>query len=171
MNINSKRIIHLVIAIFSITLIIYCAWELINSMVTYKYHFEDYSEDTIRTISYESRKIGIETIMSYLLVFMIYLFIVIVYFFYRSKDYKGKFNLVVIAVSILILVFCALQLFNYATEYRRFITTNMEHSDLVYSYKSLKNENGIIMGYLKMFIIYLIVITSYFSNRLFAKKG
>lgn len=170
MNIKSKKIIHLVIAILSITLIIYCSWELINSMVTYKHHFEDYSEDTNRTVSYESRKIGIETIMSYLTVFMVYLFIVTVYFLYRNKDHRGTFNLVIVTISILIFVFCVLQLFNYTTEYRDCITTNTEHSDLVYSYKSLKNENGIIMGYLKMFIVYLIVIASYFSYKLFAKK-
>jgi hypothetical protein len=139
-------------------------------MVTYKYHFEDYSEDTNRTISYELRKIEIETIMSYLIVFMVYLFMVTVYFSYGNKDHKGKFNLVVVIISMLIFVFCALKLFNYATEYRCCITTNMEHSDLLYSYKSLKNENGIIMGYLKIFIVYLIVITSYFSYKLFAKK-
>lgn len=170
MNIKNEKIIHLLIAIFSITLIVYCFGELINSMITYKYHFEDCFEDTNRTISYESRKIEIETIMNYLIAFMVYLFIIIAYFLYTNKDNKGRFNLIVVTISMLIFVFCALELFNYATEYRRNITTNIEHSDLAYSYKSLKNENGVIIGYLKIFVIYLIVITSYFSYKLFAKK-
>jgi cbb3-type cytochrome oxidase subunit 3 len=139
-------------------------------MVTYKYHFEDCFGDTNRTISYESRKIGIETIMSYLIVFMAYLFIIIVYFLYWNKNNKRRFNLTVITISVFIFVFCAFELFNYVIEYRRYITTNMKHSDLVYSYKSLKNENGIIIAYLKVFITYLIVIASYFSYRLFVKK-
>jgi amino acid transporter len=135
-------------------------------MVTYKYHFEDYIEDTSRTISSESRKAEIEIIMSYLIVFIAYLFMIIAYFWVRNKKNKGNFNLIVITISILFFVFCTYNLFNYVTEYKYCIASNMKHSDLLYSYKSLKNENEIIMVYLKMFIVYLLTITSYFSYRL-----
>jgi hypothetical protein len=70
----------------------------------------------------------------------------------------------------LIFVFCKLELFKYTAEYRHCITANIEHSDLVYSYKSLKSENAIIMNYLKVFIVYLTVITCHLSYRFLLKK-
>jgi hypothetical protein len=169
-KIKSKKIVYLLITIFSITLIVYCFGELIDSMITYKYHFEDYFDDVDKFISYESRKIELEIITNYLKIFMVYLLIITVYFLYRNKKHKEKFYLIMSIVSILIFVFCALELFNYTKEYRHCITTNFDHTNLVYAYKSLKKENTIIISYLKVFIVYLIVVTSYFSYKLFSKK-
>jgi hypothetical protein len=170
-KIKSKKVVYLLIVIFSIALIVYCLGELIDCMIMYKYHFEDNFDDVDRTISYDSRKIELEIILNYLKVFMIYLFIITVYFLYRNKKHREKFYLITAIVSMLIFVFCALELFNYIKEYRHCITTNSNHSDLVYAYKLLKKENAIIMSYLKIFIVYLITITSYFMYRLFSKKN
>jgi hypothetical protein len=171
MNIKkSKRLIYLLIAIVSIILTIHCSLLLVDSMITSKYHFEDYFDGIYSTLSYEYRKFELETILFNLTVFVVYFFTIVSIFLYRNKTNKGKFNLTIVIVSTLLFLFCALELFNYAGEYKQRIKTNLNHSDLVYLYKSLRMENAMIIGYLKIFIPYLFVITSYFCYRFFRKK-
>jgi cytochrome bd-type quinol oxidase subunit 1 len=138
-------------------------------MVTYKYHFEDYCEDVDRIISYGSMKIEIEIVVNYLIIFILYLFTITVYFLYRNKKNKGKFNLIITILSVLLLVFCSLELINYMIEYKYKIEQNFDQSNLVVSYKSRKIEIELIMNYLKIFIAYLLIITGFFMYRLFHK--
>jgi cell division protein FtsL len=78
--------------------------------------------------------------------------------------------LLIAVVSISLIVFCFLSLLNYMVEYKYHIDENFDHADLVHSYKSRKIEIETITGYLKVFIAYLIMITSYFLYRLFFRK-
>lgn len=79
--------------------------------------------------------------------------------------------LVIIIVSILLVIFCSLSLLNYMIEYKYHIDENFDHADLIYSYQSRKIEIETIIGYLKVFIVYLIVITSFSLYRLFFQKN
>ena len=84
---------------------------------------------------------------------------------------KKLLYLIFALASILLVVFCSLSLLNYMVEYKYHIDENFDHTDLVYSYKSRKIEIETITGFLKIFIVYLIVIISYFLYRLFSKKN
>jgi hypothetical protein len=90
----------------------------------------------------------------------------------NTKKITGEkiLYLIITIVSITLVVFCSLSLLNYMVEYKYHIDENFDHTDLVYSYKSRKIEIETITGYLKFFIAYLIIITSYFLYRLFSKK-
>lgn len=83
---------------------------------------------------------------------------------------KINFHLLIAIVSILLIVVCFLSLIDYMVEYKYEIDENYDQTDLIYSYKSRKVEIETITIYLKVFIVYLIVITSYFFYRLFSKK-
>jgi hypothetical protein len=138
-------------------------------MITYKYHFDAYSCDVDVTVSYKSRKIELEIILYNLIIFMAYLFIITGIFLYQNRKNNRKFDLIIVFVSILLFVFCSLELCNYVGEYKC-IKTNFNHSELAYSYKFLKTENTMIMGYLKVFIPYLFMVISYFGYQFFRKK-
>jgi hypothetical protein len=167
---KGKRSIYLLITIVSIILIIHCSLLLVDSMITSKCHFEDYFDGIYSTLSYEYRKFDLETILFNLTVFLVYLFTIVGIFLYRNKKNKGKFNLIIVIISTLLFLFCALELYNYEGEYKHCIKTNLNHSELTYLYKSLKMGNAMIMGYLKVFIPYLFVVMSYFCYR-FLKKS
>lgn len=169
MSIKNERVIYAIMFLLSIILIIFCSLELINSMVTYKYHFEDYSEDVYKIISYKSRKMELETIISYISVFTIYLLLVVIFFF--NKSLKSNIKTLVIIVSMLFIVFCFYELINYAIEYKDKIRTNLNQSDIIVSYKQSKMEIELIIRYLKIFIIYLLTITSYISYKLFSRSA
>ena len=70
----------------------------------------------------------------------------------------------------LFMVFCFYELINYSIEYYDKIRVNIEQADIIVSYKQSKNELELIIGYLKIFIIYLLTITSYISYKVFSKK-
>ena len=170
MNTINKKVIYSIMFLFSITFIVFCSIELIDNMVTYKYHFEDFSEDVMKDISYESRKTKIEVITNYLIVSLLYLLFVTIYFLYKSKYNKTKAIRLIIIVSMLFMVFCFYELISYSIEYNDKIRVNIEQADIIVSYKQSKNELELIIGYLKIFIICLLTITSYISYKLFSKK-
>ena len=89
------------------------------------------------------------------------------------RNLRGKkiFYLIITIVSVLLIVYCSLSLFDCMIEYKYKIDQNFDHSDLVISFKNRKFEFDIIMGYLKIYIVYLLVVTSYFSYKLFSKKN
>lgn len=156
--------------LLSIILIVFCSIELIDNMVTYKYHFEDFSENVIRNISYESRKTQIEIIINYLIISLIYLLLVTTYFLYKRKHNKTRVNRMIIIISILFVAFCSYELINYSIEYKDKIRANINQTDIIVSYKQSKIELELIIGYLKIFIIYLLTNTIYISYKVFSKK-
>ena len=166
MNTKIKKLIYSILIICSVILLFFCSWELINSLVTYKYHIEANFDHVSTGIPYESRKVEIEMIMSYITIIIVYLLIVSGFFLYWTTKTKGIFKLIIIIVSISLLVFCFTGLAHYVEEYSRCIKSNFNHSDLIYSYKSQKTEMDLILGYLKIFIAYLLVVICYFVYKL-----
>jgi len=87
-KIKSEKLLYSIIAVVSISLIVFCLLSLLNYMVEYKYHIDENFDHTDLVYSYKSRKVEIETITGFLKVFIAYLIMVVCYFLYRLFSKK-----------------------------------------------------------------------------------
>lgn len=69
--------------IFSVILIVFCSFEIINYMVEYKYHIEENFDHSDMVVSYQSRKSEIDLILISLKIFAGYFLIMTIFFFYK----------------------------------------------------------------------------------------
>jgi len=88
----------------------------------------------------------------------------------KKLSSKKIFYLIIVIVSVLLIVYCSLSLLNCMVEYKYKIDENFDDTDFVISHKNRKIEFDMIIGYLKIFIVYLMVTTSFFTYKLFSKK-
>lgn len=82
---------------------------------------------------------------------------------------NNTFNIIIISISVILIVFCSLICLNYMITYKYYIDENFDQKDLIYTYNSYKQEIHIILNYIKIFIIYLLIILLYFINHIIRK--
>ena len=75
-----------------------------------------------------------------------------------------------IVLSIILIAFCSFEIINYLIEYKYHIDENFDQSDMIVSYHSRKSEMDLIIISLKVFIVYFIIITIFFSYKYFKKS-
>lgn len=86
-----------------------------------------------------------------------------------NRNNKTFYSIVMI-VSILLLIFSSLFLFNCMVEYKYNIEQNYDQGNLYYTYSSRKMELDTVMWYIKAGIFYLIFIILYFGYLLINKR-
>jgi heme/copper-type cytochrome/quinol oxidase subunit 2 len=179
MNTKIKKLFCLIIFIVSLCFIGVCSLELLDNMITYKYHIEHNINHIDTADSYESRKIEIEIVMNYIKIFIVYLLVIICFFSNNMfKKYKvrkkeiashfkkaGLFNSIITVFSMLMLAFLIVELFIYIADYNSNIRLNIEHKDIIRSYSSHKLEMDLRLAFLKTFLIYLMLVTLYFFRK------
>lgn len=83
---------------------------------------------------------------------------------------KHFFKFTIIITTLILTAICVFELFDYMITYKYHIEENFDHKDIVLSYEGRKTEIVLIMIYLKVFIVYLLTISSYFIYKIFSKK-
>lgn len=164
MKLVVEKLIRIIILLFSVGLIVSCTVELIGSMLVYKYHFEDFTDVENITVAFDDRTSTLRAILVHIIVFVVYLWMLISYLFYKLKLTKMSFDMILAIVSLLFFIFCAYHFINYIAEYSHLQSSG--NHNLSYSYAALKLESGLIIGYLKAFIPYLAVVAGYFYYKI-----
>lgn len=83
---------------------------------------------------------------------------------------KHFFKIAIIIITLILIAICSFELFDYMITYKYHIEQNFDHKDMVVSYNERKIEIDMIIIFLKMFIVYLLTIASYFLYKVFSKK-
>lgn len=170
MNIISKKIAYLIMLSLSAFLMIYCLVELIDSMITYKYHFEDYFDGATITISCESRKISLEIILKSLIFFIVYTLLTAGYLLYINRKNKKNIHSIIFFTSLLLLIYCSWNFAVYMIEYKETMAIYSAYNEIEASYQLMKSEVELIMLSLKVLMTYFIVTTLFFLCKLFGKS-
>jgi len=90
MNTTNKNYFKYLIIITTLVLIFVCSIELLNTMITYKYHIEENFDHKEMIISYKERKIEIERIIVYLKIFITYFILIVGYLSYQIISKKNE---------------------------------------------------------------------------------
>ena len=83
---------------------------------------------------------------------------------------KPLFKITIIIITLILIVICSFELFDYMITYKYHIEQNFDHKDIVVTYIGRKTEIELIMIFLKVFLAYLLTIAGYFVYKMFSKK-
>lgn len=90
MNIANKNFFKYIILVVTLVLVLVSSVELLDYMITYKYHIEENFDHKEMIVSYKERKIEIEKIIIYLKIFIAYFILIIGYITYLITTDKHK---------------------------------------------------------------------------------